>query len=96
MGRLKFMFSQKTTKFDKIFTVELTLCSKFQMVKISSIFVAFLENMNFKYSELSNKREVYLILFEKIFPTPRCFTYPNEKSPNSTFISTPLLLESSE
>ena len=42
-------------------------------VKISSIFVAFFENMNFKYSELSNKREVYLILFEKIFPTPHFF-----------------------
>ena len=33
--------SEKATKNDKIFTVNLT-------VKISSIFVAFLENMNFK------------------------------------------------
>ena len=41
--------------------------------------VKILENMNFKYSELSNKREVYLILFEKNFPTPRFFYYPNEK-----------------
>ena len=42
------MFSKKTTKFDKIFTVDLRLCSKCQIVvKILSIFVAFLENMNF-------------------------------------------------
>ena len=38
---LNFMFSKKATTFDKIFTVNLTLCSKCQ------IFVAFLENMNF-------------------------------------------------
>ena len=46
---LKFMFSIKATKFDKIFTIDLTLCSKRQIdvVKILSIFVAFLENMNF-------------------------------------------------
>ena len=42
------MFSKKATKFYQIFTVDLMLCSKCQMtVKISSIFVAFLENMNF-------------------------------------------------
>ena len=35
---LKFVFSKKATKNDEIFTVDLTL---------SSIFVAFLENMNF-------------------------------------------------
>ena len=34
------MFSKKATEIDEIFTVDLTL-------KISSIFVAFLENMNF-------------------------------------------------
>ena len=28
---LKFMFSKKATKIDKIFTVSLTLCSKFQI-----------------------------------------------------------------
>ena len=28
---VKFMFSKKATKFDKIFTVDLTLCSKCQM-----------------------------------------------------------------
>ena len=42
---LKFMFSNKATKFDKIFTFDLTLT-----VKILSIFVAFLEIMNFKLS----------------------------------------------
>ena len=36
-------------KIDKIFTVNLTVCSTFKLtVKILSIFVAFLENMNFK------------------------------------------------
>ena len=30
--KLKFMFSKKATKFDKIFTVHLTLCSKCQIV----------------------------------------------------------------
>ena len=38
---VKFVFSKKATKIDEIFTVDLT-------VKISSIFVAFLENTNFK------------------------------------------------
>ena len=41
------MFSKKATKIDEIFTVDLTLCSVKSTVKISSFFVAFLENMNF-------------------------------------------------
>jgi hypothetical protein len=42
-------FSEKATKIDKIFTVNLTVCGNRQLtVKISSIFVVFLENMNFK------------------------------------------------
>ena len=43
------MIFKKATKNDEIFTVGLTLCSKCQIdgVKISSIFVAFLENKNF-------------------------------------------------
>ena len=47
---LKFTFSEKATKIDKIFTVYLTVCSNVvkSAVKISSIIVAFLENMNFK------------------------------------------------
>ena len=39
--QLKFILSKKATKIDEIFTVDLTLT-----VKISSICVAFLENMN--------------------------------------------------
>ena len=39
-SHLKFMFSKKATKIEKVFTVDLT-------VKIWSIFVAFLEKMNF-------------------------------------------------
>ena len=46
------MFFKKAKTFDEIFTVDSKLCSKFQIdaVKISSVFVAFLENMNFKIS----------------------------------------------
>ena len=40
------MFFEKATKIDKIFTVNLTVTFK-STAKISSIFVAFLENMNF-------------------------------------------------
>ena len=50
---IKFMFSKKATKIDKIFTVDLTLTYLVNVkstVKILSIFVAFLENMNFKYN----------------------------------------------
>ena len=49
---LKFIFSKKATKIDEIFSVDLMLpmsnvVNVKSMVKISSIFVAFLENMNF-------------------------------------------------
>ena len=30
-GKVKFIFSEKATKIDKIFTVDLTLCSKCQI-----------------------------------------------------------------
>ena len=50
---LKFMFSKKATKIDEIFTVDLTLLHNVKsMVKILSIFVAFLENMNFNRLKL--------------------------------------------
>ena len=43
------MISQKATKIDEIFTVDLTLCivNDKSMTKILSILVAFLESMNF-------------------------------------------------
>jgi hypothetical protein len=45
---LKFMFSKKTTKFDKSsLAIWRYVVSVKSMVKILSIFVAFLENMNF-------------------------------------------------
>jgi hypothetical protein len=49
--KVKFVFSKKATKIDKIFTVDLTLyyINIKSMVKSWSFFVAFLENMNFKY-----------------------------------------------
>ena len=44
------MYFKKATKFGKIFTIDLMLYSKYQIDgKITSIFVAFLENMNFMY-----------------------------------------------
>ena len=44
-SKIKFVFPKKATKIDEIFTVDMTLTTS--TVKISSIFVAFLENMNF-------------------------------------------------
>ena len=54
---LKFMFSKKATKIDEIFTVDLTFTKYISVkstVKILSIFVAFLKNMNFTIFVLSN------------------------------------------
>ena len=48
---VKFVFSKKATKMDEIFTVDLTLLVLHNFkstVKISLIFWAFLEKMNFK------------------------------------------------
>ena len=48
--KLKLMFSKKAKKIDEIFTVDLIwyyVVSVKSMVKISSIFVAFLENTKF-------------------------------------------------
>ena len=46
------MFSKKSTSNYKIFTIDLMLLSKCQIdVKDFVIFVAFLENMNFKVSK---------------------------------------------
>ena len=42
------MFSKKATKFDEIFTIDVMYYVSVKLtVKISSIFVAFLENINF-------------------------------------------------
>ena len=50
---LKFMYSKKATKFEKIFTVDLTLCSKCQIDSEDFvIFVAFSENTNFNTSSI--------------------------------------------
>ena len=46
---VKFMFSKKAIKIDEVLTVDLKLLYNVKwMVKISSIFVAFLENINFR------------------------------------------------
>ena len=47
---LKFVFYKKAAKMDEIFTADLTLMHNVKSMKISSIFVAFLENMNFNQS----------------------------------------------
>ena len=48
LSKLKFMFSKKATKVEKIFILDLTLCSKCQIDgEIWSIFVAFSKNVNF-------------------------------------------------
>jgi hypothetical protein len=55
---LKFMFSTKATKNHKIFTIDLTITKYLNVkstVKISKIFMAFLENMNFNRFDVSSK-----------------------------------------
>ena len=61
---IKFMFSKKATKIDKIFTVNLTLCSKCQFDgEYFFNFVAFLKNLNFNvfhYTVDSGERRTFL------------------------------------
>ena len=59
---LKFVFSKKATKIDKIFTVHLTVITYCQIgVKILSIFVAFSENVNFTIT-----KQIKLFLFLRL------------------------------
>ena len=78
------MFSKKATKIDEIFTVNLTfyVVSVKATVKILSIFVAFLENMNFKRFSI-NKKLIFRFKKEVLAqPCPALqFTWPN----NSTY-----------
>ena len=47
--KVKFLFSNKATKIDEIFTIDLTFCSKSQIHGKDFVnFMAFLENMNFR------------------------------------------------
>ena len=60
---LKFMFSKKATKIDEIFTVDFDtyyLHNVKSTVKSSSIFVAFLENMNFNSWKKSGLRSALI------------------------------------
>ena len=53
---LKFMFSKKATKIDKIFTIDLTLCSKYQINGEDFVnFLAFSENTNFTKYQISER-----------------------------------------
>ena len=62
---IKFMFSKKATYIDKIFAFDLMLCSKRRStVKILSIFVAFLENMNFNICSDSNPNRIILFIIQ--------------------------------
>ena len=82
---VKFTFSEKATKIDKIFTINLTVCYVVTVkstVKIPSIFVAFLENMNFtkcyfftvhlhlpiSISTFISLYHLYFFIFYPIFP----------------------------
>ena len=59
---IKFMFSKKARKIDKIFTVDLTVITYCQIgVKILSIFVAFSENVNFTIT-----KQIKLFLFLRL------------------------------
>ena len=49
------MFYKNATKIDKIFTVNLTVCSVKSTVKILSIFLAFLEKTNFIILTMNRK-----------------------------------------
>ena len=74
---LKFTFSEKATKIEKkIFAVNLTVCSNCQIDgKISSIFVAFLENMNFIYFASLKKIEFKSYLASKYLAEKSTFIY---------------------
>ena len=50
---LKFMFSKKATKIDKIFLFDTYFVNIKSMVKISWIFVAFSDNLNFNEAYVS-------------------------------------------
>ena len=53
---VKFIYSEKAIKFCEIFTLLLSYVVPVKSkVKISQKFVAFLENMNFKYKKMCNK-----------------------------------------
>ena len=53
---LKFIYSEKATKFCEIFTLLLTVCTVVKSkVKILQNFVAFSEYMNFKEKEINSK-----------------------------------------
>ena len=68
---LKFVFSKKATKIDEIFTVNLTLTVK-STVKISSIFLAFLDNMNFKRRSLESvwEKQINILQLQNCSPLP--------------------------
>ena len=55
LSELKFVFSRKATEIDEIFTVNLTLTNVKSTVKISSIIMALLENMNFILANSASK-----------------------------------------
>ena len=61
MNLLKFIYSEKATKFCEIFTLILSYVVPVKSkVKISQIFVAFSEYMNFKFMLASSILRVFL------------------------------------
>ena len=78
---IKFIYSEKATKFCKIFTLLLTVCTVVKSkVKISQNFVAFSEYMNFTSSHCYKKWGVKVIYHVcRIFDWNYLWIWPHEK-----------------
>ena len=58
LPNLKFIYSEKATKFSEIFILLLTVCTVVKgKVKISQNFVAFSEYINFNCGKIQNKTD---------------------------------------
>ena len=76
---VKFKFSQKATKIDKIFTVDLTVTTYCQIVgeDFFSILVAFSENVNF--NSMNNLLSYCGLIVTKIRASDKDLPVPNTK-----------------
>ena len=67
ISRLKFMFSRKATKFDKIFTINLTLCSKCQINHEDSVnFCGLLRKHEQDLKEMRMIKKIRIIRFQDL------------------------------
>ena len=75
---LKFIYSEKATKFCKIFPLLLTVFTAVKKRKISQHFVAFSEYMNFTYNfatTLCNHRNIFRLCIYNIRLSAQTFAY---------------------